>query len=374
MNHIILNSKHFFSKHLDLKSVLRILLVMLLAGIALTPVQIALAAGTYTVNRADDIAPRGAGVTCITAASTDCTLREAVIKANANPGSTIQFAASLNGTPIVLTRTGNDATASAGDLDINANTTITGNGSANTIIQGAADSNYTNSIQDKIFGINQDGTFNSLTVSFSGLTIRYGDNNVPNGDSTFAYTGGGVDVFQTGTGNSASFTDVVISFNRNRNSYGGGLNFDQGLGASGNLSLTNVTFDSNKTEGLTGGQSTGGALNIFGTNGTVTINNSTFTNNLTMPTTSGGGAIYFRPTTNMNLLIHNSDFNGNTSGGNGGGIYVNIPAAGAAGSIVTIDQGTQIRNNVSGGVSGGSAGGTRSISWWRHFDNYPNTP
>ena len=38
---------------------------------------------TFTVNRNDDIAPRGTGSTCITAASTDCTLREAVIKLNA---------------------------------------------------------------------------------------------------------------------------------------------------------------------------------------------------------------------------------------------------------------------------------------------------
>ena len=364
MKNIILRILHMFDcrpvffKRVRLTGIAQILLAVLLVGMALSPAQLALAAGTYTVNRADDIAPRGTGVTCITAASTDCTLREAVIKANANPGSTIQFAAALNGTPIVLTRIGNDANANAGDLDINASTNIIGNGSSNTIIQGAADASYTSSIGDKVFGINQDGTFNSLTVNFSGLTIRYGDNNIPNGDPTFAYTGGGVDVFQTGSGNVATFTDCVISFNRNRNSYGGGLNFDQGSGATGSLSLTNVTFDSNKTLGVTGGQSTGGALNIFGVNAVVTISNSTFTNNLTAPTTSGGGAIYFRPTTSMSLLIHNSDFNGNTSGGNGGGIYINIPAAGAAGSIVTIDQGTQIRNNVSGGVAGGSAGGS----------------
>ena len=362
MKHLVKSStsgKLNFSWQLSWRNSFQILLIVLLAAMAFTPAQTALAAaGTFTVNRADDIAPRGTGVTCITAASSDCTLREAVIKANANPGSTIQFATSLNGTPIVLTIIGNDANANAGDLDINASTNIVGNGSANTIIQGAADASYTNSIGDKVFGINQNGLFNSLTVNFSGLTIRYGDNNIPTSDPLFAYTGGGVDVFQTGAGNVATFTDCVISFNRNRNGYGGGFNFDQGTAASGSLSFTNVTFDNNKTLGVTGGQSTGGAMNIFGVNSVVTINNSTFTNNLTTPTTSGGGAIYFRPTTNMNLLIHNSDFNGNTSGGNGGGIYVNIPAAGAAGSIVTIDQGTQIRNNVSGGVSGGSAGGS----------------
>jgi hypothetical protein len=347
--------KYFIpDKHINLKSNFQIFLAVLLIGMALAPAQIALAAGTYTVNRADDIAPRGVGSTCITPASSDCTLREAVIKANANPGSTIQFAASLNGTPIVLARTGNDATASAGDLDINASTNIVGNGSANTIIQGSANASYAGSIGDKVFGINQDGTYPSLTVHFTGVTIRYGDNNISNGDLTFAYTGGGVDVYQTGTGNVATFTDCVISFNRNRNSYGGGMNFDQEAAASGSLSLTNVTFDSNKT--MTGtGQLTGGALNIFGVAPNVTISNSAFTNNSTTETTAGGGAIYYRPTNGGSLSIHNSDIYSNTSGGIGGGIYINNYGTG---TVVTIDQGTQIRNNVSGGVAGGSAGGS----------------
>ena len=56
---------------------------------------------TFTVNRNDDIAPRGTGDTCITAASTDCTLREAVIKANATGpppavACIINFAATTN--------------------------------------------------------------------------------------------------------------------------------------------------------------------------------------------------------------------------------------------------------------------------------------
>ena len=136
------------------------------------------------------------------------------------------------------------------------------------------------------------------------------------------------------------------------------MNIDSNGANTGAINITNVTFQNNTTLGATGGQATGGAINIFGTSSVVTITNSVFTNNLTAPTTSGGGAIYFRPTNNMSLLIHNSDFNGNTSGGPGGGIYVNIPSALAAGTIVTIDQGTQIRNNVSGGVAGGTAGGS----------------
>ena len=171
--------------------------IMLFLGVAFIRVQTAQAAGTITVN---DTADRIDSPGCATTGTGTCTLRDAILYANVISGSTIQFAAVLNGTPIVLTRIGNDATASAGDLDINASTNIVGNGSSNTIIQGAANASYTSSIGDKIFGINQDGTHNSLTVNFSGVTIRYGDNNIPDGDPTFAYTGGGVDVYQTGTG------------------------------------------------------------------------------------------------------------------------------------------------------------------------------
>jgi hypothetical protein len=330
----------------------RVIAVLLLLGIglALIPARTALA-GTYTVNRADDIAPRGTGVTCITAGSSDCSLREAVIKANANPGSTIQFAVSLNGTPIVLTRIGNDATASAGDLDINASTTITGNGASNTIIQGAADASYTNSIGDKVFGVNQDGLYNSLTVRFSGLTIRYGDNTVPHGDPSWAYTGGGVDVYQTGSGNVTSFTDCVISYNRNRNSYGGGLNFDQT--GSGSLTLTRVTFDHNQTP-----TSWGGALNLFGENPTITITDSTFTNNTTL-STSQGGAIYYRPTTSGSLTIDKSTLSGNSSGF-GGSIY-------AESFPVTISNSRIVGNTATYSGSGiyvWTATVTSTNNWW----------
>ncbi len=332
-----------------------IVILFLLAGATFIPSQKALAAGTYTVDRADDIAPRGTGASCLTtAADNDCTLREAVLKANANPGSKIQFAASLNGIPIVLTRAGSDADANAGDLDINASTEIVGNGASNTIIQGAADASYSGSIGDKVFGVNQDGTFDSLTVHFSGLTVRYGDNTVPASDPWYAFTGGGVDVFQTGLNNVATFTDCVISYNRNHYGYGGGLNIDQGgtstgyaVDATGSVTLTNVTFDHNQTMAAPG-QMTGGALNIFGLAPVVTISNSTFTNN-SSPANSSGGAIYHRPTSGGSLSVDNSVFSGNSSG-TGGAISTLTYGTGATVSI----QNSQFTNNTAnngGGLS-----------------------
>ena len=121
--------------------------------------------------------PGGAGIS----------MREAIIATNNTAGAdVILFNAALNGVPIILTRIGNDADATNGDLDINDHLTITGNGSANTLIQGAADASFTGSIGDKVIGINQDGTHLGLTVSITGVTIRYGRNTIPFGDSNEA--------------------------------------------------------------------------------------------------------------------------------------------------------------------------------------------
>src|SRR5262249_58323452 len=157
-------------------------------------VVVPLAATTFTVTRNDDIAPRG------TCAAGDCTLREAVIAANANAGAdTILFAAGTNNTPIQLTRSGDDNNASAGDLDINDDVTITGNGVGVTIIQGSTDANFTSNMGDKAFGINQDGTHTTLNCSISGMTIRFTKNLIAQNPG-FTQTGGAMDIFLTGTG------------------------------------------------------------------------------------------------------------------------------------------------------------------------------
>ena len=94
---------------------------------------------TMTVNTTADTIDLSPGEGICANAGGNCSLRAAIMEANADPGSTIQFDGSLNGTPIVLTRPGNDYTANSGDLDINASTTITGNGASNTFIGGDGD-------------------------------------------------------------------------------------------------------------------------------------------------------------------------------------------------------------------------------------------
>jgi len=97
------------------------------------PARPAYAAGTITVDRLDDTA---AAAAC-TAAGNDCSLRGAVIFANANPGTTINVPAGTYQLTIDgNSELGNCGNAAIGDLDIAGNnTSIVGAGAATTVIQ-----------------------------------------------------------------------------------------------------------------------------------------------------------------------------------------------------------------------------------------------
>ena len=265
--------------------------------------------------------PGGAGIS----------LREAIIATNNTAGAdVILFNAALNGVPIILTRIGNDADATNGDLDINDHLTITGNGSSSTIIQGAADANFTNSIGDKVIGINQDGTHLGLTVSITGVTIRYGRNTIPFGDPTFAYTGAGVDIFLTGIGNNISFSDCVVSNNKHTTAYGGGVNIDSGtsgLGGDipvntasrGTVTFTNCTISNNEA------LMWGGGMNLFADIHNVTLTNCTIQNNTTLGTGgagANGGGVNMRHTYGGLITINNGAISNNTGIAFGGGVCI----------------------------------------------------
>src|SRR5262245_35830263 len=88
------------------------------------------AAATFVVDRTDDSAAVAAQA--CTAAANDCSLRGAIIKANATPGAdVITFAASTNGLPFTLTIANaggvNEDSSQQGDLDVNESLTIQGN-------------------------------------------------------------------------------------------------------------------------------------------------------------------------------------------------------------------------------------------------------
>jgi trimeric autotransporter adhesin len=261
-------------------------------------------------------------------------VRGAIIAANANPGAdTITLPAGT----YTLTRVGNDANCQNGDLDINGSLTLTGAGAATTIIQGASNAAFTGSIGDKVIGINQDGTFTNLTVLISGVTIRYGHNTVPDGDPTFAYTGGGVDVFLTGTGNSITFSNCVITGNENVNSYGGGVNIDSGTSGlpgdpaantvnRGTVNFIQCTIANNKSKEW------GGGANLFSDIHNVNFNNCVISNNVTTGLNGvggGGGGVNIRHTYGGAVMFSNNTVIAyNTGVGYGGGVCVAAPHKG----------------------------------------------
>ena len=144
-----------------------------------------------TVTRADDPPPDGCK-------SGDCSLREAIIAANAEEFSdVITFA--VDG-PFVLSRPGaGEDLADTGDLDILTSMRIVGNGTNSTIIDGGA--------LDRVFQIiNND---NEIEVTFSDLTIQNGLLDPVDG---FGY-GGGVDINGEGPGSMVKMLRTILRDN-----------------------------------------------------------------------------------------------------------------------------------------------------------------
>jgi hypothetical protein len=308
---------------------------------------IAAASATFTVTRSDDPAPGACAVG-------DCSLREAVIAANAAAGAdNIVFNPGVNP---VLTITGSDNAASLGDLDINDSVTITGNPTTinTTYASGCGDC--------KVFGVNQSGTFTGLTVNFTNVTIQNGFNDhVATG--SFQETGGGIDFFLTGTGVNYSMTGCTVTSNEARTqvqSYGGGINIDSGspvMTNHGSVTFTNTTISSNTAD------ATGGGLNLFSDIHNVTFTGCTITGNTTLATGglgAQGGGIKLRHTNGGTVVIQgNTMFTNNTAKGNGGALdYV----TGNTAITFTIDSTTVSGNTSQSAGTGSSVGGGLSLS------------
>src|ERR1700757_1679811 len=109
------------------------------------------AANTYTGDVSGDPSPRGCN-------PGSCSLREAVIAANANPGPDTIVIPAMTITLAIGGR-GEDA-AATGDLDLTDDVTISGAGAGSTIIDGGG--------LDRVFDVR------AGTASISGVTIRNG--------------------------------------------------------------------------------------------------------------------------------------------------------------------------------------------------------
>ena len=260
----------------------------------------------------------------------DCSLREAILAANANPGpDTIALPVGR----FTLTIPGSDEDFCAtGDLDIlGASVSITGQGPLLSIVDASG-------LGDRVFDVDADS---AATVNLEALTVARGNcsqhgggiyhnqgqlvlDNVVLRDNQSAAIGGGI---------YCSLGDLTVQ--------GGSVIRDNSCSTQwygGGIAGAHVTIIDSTVSGNLGG-SGGGIANYF-SGGTTTITGSTIAYNQTE--NYDGGGIYSEGST---ITISNSTFVGNYSGRVGGAIF-----AGAA-ATVTLHSVTVSGNDSSTGDS-----------------------
>jgi large repetitive protein len=274
-----------------------------LAGLMLCSVSPSVRAATFVVSKAADTNDG----TC----DSDCSLREAIVAANGNPGADVITLPA--GTYTLAIPGANEDAAATGDLDITDGVTINGVGASTTIIDGAA--------IDRVFHVL------AGTSTISDVTIR-------NGLAPGASDGGGVLVDFSGT---LTLTSVTLTDNHTAGGGGGGiLN-------NGTTAIASSTVSGNGT----GGGGGGGGIN---NQNTMTISGAAITGN----TTGAGGGNGAGVNNSADMTLTGSTITGNTAGGggNGGGLFNS--------STISVDA-TTITGNAAG-PSGGNGGGVYNSS------------
>jgi CSLREA domain-containing protein len=317
---------------------LRFVLIALLACGALLIHAPPARAATFIVTRTDDPAPNG----CVPA---DCSLREAIIAANAATGTdsvSLPFGTYL----LAITGTNEDA-SSTGDLDVSGTLLLTGAGIGKTIIDGQQ--------IDRVLDLR------SGELTISNMTIQHGQ-------TTPHENGGGIrsagaltivssaiisntagQAFQGGDGggiystNRLHIADSLIEHNISGGN-GGGLsthanttlvdtsvshNYGQGsmggIDNTGNLTITTSLVSENESgEGSAGGISNTGHMNIRGS--TITKNNAS--------DGSGGGIFNIAPGV-LDLVDSHITYNQGSGLEWGGGGILNTGTLTATGSSIS---------------------------------------
>jgi CSLREA domain-containing protein len=251
----------------------------------------AASAASFLVTRTDDPTP-GA---CVVG---DCSLREAVVAANASPGSVITIPAGT----YTLTIPGNDDASTnprIGDVDILAAMTLNGAGSSVTIVQSVGST--PGGGNDRIFDVSGD------PVRISGMTIRNGYLD----PAVHSSTGGCIR-----NGGVLTLDFVVVTGCVTRGSGGGIASYHL-------LNINNSTIIGNRVESLTGGIVTGGGVagGVSVSPNTVNISGSLIANNTAA---SGDGSVSlaygagFANVATMNISY--SQISGNVAHSSAGGI------------------------------------------------------
>lgn len=351
----------------------RLLATVLTTAVASTTVlavtQVPAAAAGFTVTTTDDTNDGSCD-------AGHCSLREAVIAANASAGA--DFIQVEAGT-YTLTRTGNDDSAANGDLDITGPLSIYRVGAGTVIIQAGTDA--TNGI-DKVFSINPLGSLAGFAVSMTNITIRHGRNT----QSFASFNGfGGCMDFDAGLttgGGSLSLTNVVITGCSTADADGGGLAVFMERG--GTITIDDSTISNNTANRTIGAYGGGLFIGCSGDTATIDITDTTVSGNTASGVTASGGGIYaFGPcaTATPDFSMQHVTISNNTATGSGGGLSTSAPwtigatggasvfsgnSAGTGGGIYTSTSATTL--TISGAVitgnsaTDGSGGGIRGAA------------
>ena len=294
---------------------------------------------TFMVNTtADTVTANG----CAPANPNTCSLREAIIEANASAGSdTIMVPAGTYQLTIAPAAGADPHDATTGDLDITDAVSIVGANSATTIIEAGTSAGTG---IDKIFSINPLGAGAGFDTSISNLTLRFGTN--PFAAGTGDQFGGALDWSAgfDGAGN-LTITSCVITDNNTTDGDGGGLSLSN-PGGTGTATISNSTIQNNAANTATTGNGGVGGGILVGSFTSLTLTNSQLLNNTATQATGAqgkGGAMNLGAFSHSN--IHGTTISGNQAAGDGGGIWTN--------QGLTIDQGSVITSNTAGGNGGG---------------------
>src|SRR5579864_2077632 len=299
---------------------------------------------TFNVNTTSDGVFAGA---CAAATPGQCTLREAILEANAASGTDTIVVPSGTYSLTIGRPSTPDYTGHAGALYVNDSVNIVGAAQNSTIVQWGTPSSGT---VDMVMAVNEDvSSITSATASISNLTIQNGVNHGAQGVDG----DGGCMEFDTGSSGTATLTltNVTLQNCSTLQGGGGGLVIFNFLASSTNgtagATISNSIFQGNSVVAV--GQAGNGGGIAIAQDGHMTMTASQVKNNNATQHNasgigSGGGIVAFTPqnisATAAETFIHSSTISGNKAASFGGGINTN--------ASISIDQGTVISGNAAG--------------------------
>jgi trimeric autotransporter adhesin len=303
---------------------------------------------TFTVNRTDDPAPVSPITNACNGVANDCSLREAILRANATAGTDTVMVP--NGTyTLTIAKVADDCTGNFGALSVEDSITIVGGGQATTIIQAGATQAAG---VDMVMNVNEDlGTGScpetNASASLSNLTLQNGHNRGTHGNDG----DGGCMEYDTGTSGNATLnlTNVTLNNCTTTQGNGGGIaifNFET-PGGTGSATISNSTISGNSANDSVSVGTAGGIW--VSQSSRLTMTNSQVINNLATqvngpdPGTGGGMTTTSNVSGSPTVTIHASTISGNQAAGQGGGIKI--------GTNILIDQGTLISGNSAGSAN-----------------------